>query len=180
MGRPDTPTDRASVEAPAIAALNAFEEALEAARKMVHNSNYWCEEKPYDQDEAPTYEERIQDTLTTLRQEIQDLLSERDSLQQRLNESLMRERSTADALLKVSAERDAAVKRTEELEKLVYVPGAWRCAKCGCVVSSMVFCAADGGVVIKADDHGKPCPNGCGPLWRQTERDAGNEMAESL
>ena len=35
------------------------------------------------------------------------------------------------------------------------------------------------GAVSQSDDNStEPCPNGCGPLWRRTEREAGNELAE--
>ena len=66
----------------------------------------------------------------------------------------------------------------ERLEKLVYVPGAWKCAKCRCGVISNTLHVNTGG--ISANNEPQECPNGCGPMWRVTERDAGNEMCDRL
>lgn len=68
--------------------------------------------------------------------------------------------------------------RIADLERLVYVPGMWRCAKCGFIGMHMVMRASDGAVGVKANDHTEACPNGCGPLWRVSERQAGNEMCD--
>jgi hypothetical protein len=70
--------------------------------------------------------------------------------------------------------------KAEELERLVYVPGQWRCAKCKFVVQKMVLSAVDGSVGVQADTKTEPCPNGCGPLWPMTERQSGNELCERL
>ena len=66
--------------------------------------------------------------------------------------------------------------RVKELEKLVYVPGVRKCAKCDFVLVSNTLHAQTG--QISANDKADDCPNGCGPLWRVTERDAGNDMVD--
>lgn len=72
-----------------------------------------------------------------------------------------------------------AKKMREELarlEKLVYVPGLWRCAKCKLTMVSQTLYVKHG--EIGPNTKPQECPNGCGPLWRVTERDAGNELAD--
>jgi len=69
-----------------------------------------------------------------------------------------------------------AVERIRELEQLVYVPGLWRCAKCECQVMSTNLHAASGR--ISANNEPQACPNNCGPMWRVTERDAGNRLID--
>lgn len=91
-----------------------------------------------------------------------------------LVKSLQAERDTALASL---AERDAEVER---LKKLVYVPGQWRCAKCKFVCQKMTLNANTLAVGVQADTKTEVCPNGCGPLWPATERDAGNELADRI
>lgn len=73
------------------------------------------------------------------------------------------------------SDREAEVAR---LEKLVYVPGAWRCAKCKCGLISNTLYVATG--AMAANNKPQECPNGCGPMWRLTERDAGNEVCDRL
>jgi hypothetical protein len=60
------------------------------------------------------------------------------------------------------------------LEKLVYVPGVWKCAKCGYGLVSTNLHPDSGR--FSANNSPQQCPNGCGPMWRKTERDAGNEL----
>lgn len=67
-----------------------------------------------------------------------------------------------------------------EAERLIYVPGQWRCAKCKYVGVHAVFCAETGAVGIRANAKTEICPNGCGPLWPVTERQAGNELCDRL
>lgn len=76
----------------------------------------------------------------------------------------------ADILLTAAAEIDS-------LEKLVYVPGYWRCAKCKFTLIQASLNAHDGSVTAR-DTPGDKCPNCASPLWRVTERDAGNEMVD--
>lgn len=81
------------------------------------------------------------------------------------------ELSTLRALL---AAKDAEIAR---LEKLVYVPGMRKCPKCAFVLISSTLNTGDGSITAR-DAVGEPCPN-CGtPLWRVSERDAGNEMID--
>jgi hypothetical protein len=72
----------------------------------------------------------------------------------------------------------ADAERIKELEKLVYVPGMRKCAKCKCVLISN-FLHADSGM-IAANNKPQQCPNDCGPMWPVTERESGNEMADRL
>lgn len=64
------------------------------------------------------------------------------------------------------------------LEKLVYVPGVWKCAKCGCGLISTTLHVDVG--AFSANNLPQQCPNGCGPMWRRTERDAGNELIDQM
>ncbi|MFG1247318.1 hypothetical protein [Xanthobacter flavus] len=72
------------------------------------------------------------------------------------------------------AERDATIER---LTKLVYVPGLWKCPKCKFSLVQANLNASDGTVTAR-DQPGDKCPNCASPLWRVTERDAGNEMVD--
>ena len=72
------------------------------------------------------------------------------------------------------AERDATIER---LTKLVYVPGLWKCPKCKFSLVQANLNALDGTVTAR-DQPGDKCPNCASPLWRVTERDAGNEMVD--
>jgi len=66
----------------------------------------------------------------------------------------------------------------ERLEALVYVPGLWACAKCQCQVVSNTMYTQSG--TIGPNNKPQVCPNDCGPMWRVTERDAGNRVADRL
>ena len=66
----------------------------------------------------------------------------------------------------------------ERAEALIYVPGVWTCAKCKLSLVSATMNAQTG--LVKANTEPQQCPNGCGPLWRKTERDAGNELVDRL
>lgn len=57
----------------------------------------------------------------------------------------------------------------ERLEKLVYIPGVWRCAKCDFRLIQSNLNAGDGSVTAR-DTPGDKCPNCNSPLWRVTER----------
>lgn len=67
--------------------------------------------------------------------------------------------------------------RIRELEKLVYVPGLWRCPKCKFSLMQASLNANDGSVTAM-DKPGSKCPNCDSPLWRVTERQAGNDMVD--
>lgn len=73
--------------------------------------------------------------------------------------------------------REALEKRVRELEKLIYVPGLWSCAKCKFQLVQSSLNANDGTVTAR-DTPGDKCPNCNGPLWRVTERQAGNDMVD--
>lgn len=70
------------------------------------------------------------------------------------------------------------IKDRDDLAKLVYVPGVMRCAKCGLRLVTTAIHADSGRMA--ADNSPQDCPNGCGPLWRVTERDAGNDLCDQL
>lgn len=67
--------------------------------------------------------------------------------------------------------------RIRELEKLVYVPGLWRCPKCRFSLLQSNLNMQDGTVTAR-DQPGSRCPNCDSPLWRVTERQAGNDMVD--
>lgn len=79
-----------------------------------------------------------------------------------------------------TAESELAALREDvsKLEGLVYVPGVLKCAKCSCVLITTTLYAETG--QFSADSSPKDCPNGCGPMWRRTERDAGNELCDRM
>lgn len=72
---------------------------------------------------------------------------------------------------------DEARAETARLEKLVYVPGLWRCPKCEFQLVQANLNAGDGSVTAR-DQPGDKCPNCNSPLWRVTERDAGNKLID--
>lgn len=88
-----------------------------------------------------------------------------------------RELGLAEARAALQAGAAAFVDEIARLEKLVYVPGLWRCAKCRFTLLQSNLNAADGSVTAR-DEPGDKCPNCNSPLWRVTERDAGNEMVD--
>lgn len=70
--------------------------------------------------------------------------------------------------------KQRVVDRFKSLEKLVYVPGQWRCPKCDFRLSQMTLYAANGAVGPN-DTPGEKCPNCNGPLWRVSAMDDRNE-----
>jgi hypothetical protein len=72
-------------------------------------------------------------------------------------------------------ERDRLMAEVERLARLVYVPGLWRCAELHLVSSTL---HAHSGT-ISANNEPQQCANGCGPMWRVTERDAGNRAIDA-
>lgn len=71
---------------------------------------------------------------------------------------------------------EALKARVAELERLVYVPGLWKCAKCKFSLMQATISAHSGAIGTR-DEPGERCPNCDVPLWRVTERDSGNELA---
>lgn len=61
-----------------------------------------------------------------------------------------------------------AAAELERLEKMVYVPGQWRCAKCEFRLTQSNLYAASG---TARDQPGDKCPNCNGPLWRVSAMD---------
>lgn len=62
------------------------------------------------------------------------------------------------------------------LEKLVFVPGLLKCAKCGFTLIKTNLHVQTGN--FSANNEPDHCPNDGAPLWRVSERDAGNEMVD--
>lgn len=74
------------------------------------------------------------------------------------------------------------IKLIEDLEverdKLKYVSGKFRCAKCGLVLYSRTINMSDGGVY----NNNEPtiCSNNCGPMWRISVKDELAEVGKRL
>lgn len=66
----------------------------------------------------------------------------------------------------------------DELHQLAYVPGHWRCPKCGCNAISIDLNAGTGVVAPSAGTAEDGCPSGCGPMQRLTERQVAEELRE--
>ena len=66
--------------------------------------------------------------------------------------------------------------RIARLEELVYCPGMWRCPKCKFSMVCKSLNVGDGTVTANTDPQ--RCLNGCGPLWRVTERENRIEMQD--
>lgn len=69
--------------------------------------------------------------------------------------------------------------RISELERIVYIPGVWRCPKCNFVLNQMVMSASTG-TVSANDEPGTKCPNDGSPMWRVTWKDDAEDMASRL
>lgn len=63
------------------------------------------------------------------------------------------------------------------LEKLVYIPGVFKCAKCSFVVVKSTM-NMQSGTITANDKKGEKCPNDGAPLWRVTYKDQYAEMME--
>ena len=64
------------------------------------------------------------------------------------------------------------------MEKLVYVPGTFQCAKCKFSLMKTTLFVGSG--TFASDSSPDTCPNCNVPMWRVTERDAGNELCDRL
>lgn len=82
-------------------------------------------------------------------------------------------------VLTFEQENAALRERLVKLEALVYVPGLWRCAKCSFQLQQMNLHVSTGNVSAR-NEPGDKCPNCDVPLWRVTEREAGNQMCDRL
>lgn len=69
--------------------------------------------------------------------------------------------------------------RAERAEKLIHVPGVWRCPKCPFRLVQANLNMADGTVTAR-DEAGDKCPNCNGPMWRVSERDERVELQNEL
>lgn len=58
---------------------------------------------------------------------------------------------------------EKAERERDDLAKKVYVPGLWKCAKCGFTLLQRVLRASDGAVGV-CDEAGENCPNDGSPL----------------
>lgn len=67
----------------------------------------------------------------------------------------------------------------ETLRAMVYVPGLWRCPKCEFQSLQSNLNASDGSITVR-DQPGDKCPNCDVPLWRVSEREAGNRMVDRM
>jgi hypothetical protein len=75
----------------------------------------------------------------------------------------------------IRAQREAI----EVLQKLVYVPGLWKCQKCDLRVLQASMEASSGALRLR-EEGDVPCPNGCGPMKRVTEREAGYDLRSHI
>lgn len=150
---------------------------------------------------APEAMERVEARRKKSKQEFSELLCrfvkvwqpERESGCQKCHEEMLRvkmcehiaegeegwqqHRNLCPSTMAVAALRD----EVERLEKLVYVPGLWKCAKCKCsVISTNLHVNASTDRMFSANNQPQICPNECGPMWRVTERDAGNELIDRM
>jgi len=66
----------------------------------------------------------------------------------------------------------------ERLEKLVHLPGHWKCQNCDFYLVSTNLHAASGN--FSANDKPHDCANGCGPMWRVTHEQSANDMVDSV
>ncbi len=64
-----------------------------------------------------------------------------------------------------------------EAQAAIYVPGSWRCAKCGFVLTKSILYAKSGGI---APDLGQaePCPNDGEPMERETWKGDAMRLAD--
>jgi hypothetical protein len=81
-----------------------------------------------------------------------------------------------DVYAEARAALDELANEVGRLEALVYVPGLWRCAKCELRVVATNFHVNDGR--MSAGVEPRHCDNGCGPMWRVSEREAGNRLCD--
>jgi uncharacterized protein YhaN len=72
----------------------------------------------------------------------------------------------------LKAQLAAVEKERDEARAMAYVPGLRECAKCGCTLVTTTIHVPSGNLSV--DRKPKDCPNGCGPTWPVTERQAAN------
>ncbi|WP_322979143.1 hypothetical protein [Pseudomonas sp. C11] len=60
-----------------------------------------------------------------------------------------------------------------------FIPGQMHCAKCKFQLTKRVICMGSG-TIGAGDNKTEPCPNGCGPLWPVTWKQADQENQEII
>ncbi len=66
-----------------------------------------------------------------------------------------------------------------ELRSGQFIPGVMHCAKCKFQLTKRVLCMGSG-TIGAGDNKTEPCPNGCGPLWPVTWKQADDENQEII
>ncbi|MFI8608527.1 hypothetical protein ACIGFL_09405 [Pseudomonas sp. NPDC077649] len=69
--------------------------------------------------------------------------------------------------------------RARQLQQGHYIPGQMHCAKCKFQLTKRVICMGSG-TIGAGDNKTEPCPNGCGPLWPVTWKQADQENQEII
>lgn len=75
-----------------------------------------------------------------------------------------------------------AASHAERAHKLLaesFIPGQMHCAKCKFQLTKRVICMGSG-TIGAGDNKTEPCPNGCGPLWPVTWKQADQENQEII
>ncbi|MFI8981472.1 hypothetical protein [Ectopseudomonas khazarica] len=75
-----------------------------------------------------------------------------------------------------------AASHAERAQKLLaesFIPGQMHCAKCKFQLTKKVLCMGSG-TIGAGDNKTGPCPNGCGPLWPVTWKQADQENQEII
>jgi len=60
----------------------------------------------------------------------------------------------------------------------IYVPGNFKCAKCGCGLVTQTLYTQSGNV--GANNAPQRCPNDCGPMWRVTWKERAEQLYKDL
>lgn len=71
------------------------------------------------------------------------------------------------------------LEESERLRADQFVPGVMHCAKCKFQLTKRVLCMGSG-TIRAGDNKTEPCPNGCGPLWPVTWKQADDENQEII
>ena len=87
-----------------------------------------------------------------------------------IGEFIARWEEAADGVMMDADTAEALAREFKRMRGLIYVPGAWRCAKCEFRLIQSNLNALDGTVTAR-DEPGDRCPNDGSPLWRVTYRD---------
>jgi hypothetical protein len=85
---------------------------------------------------------------------------------------------SSDVSLLVESYR-AALLEIATLRSGQFIPGVMHCAKCNFQLTKRVLCIGSG-TIGAGDNKTEPCPNGCGPLWPVTWKQADDENQEII